>query len=73
MALTWPRSYLWAGRSQVTECPLPGTGQTILSGDKDGLVAVSRPCTGMTFRVLREHWGAPISTIQSTNKEVKWH
>ncbi|XP_054442774.1 WD repeat-containing protein 90 [Pteronotus mesoamericanus] len=44
-------------------------GQTILSGDKDGLVAVSRPCTGMTFQVLREHWGAPISTIQSTRKE----
>ncbi|XP_053413027.1 WD repeat-containing protein 90 isoform X3 [Nycticebus coucang] len=44
-------------------------GQTILSGDKDGLVAVSRPCTGMTFRVVSDHQGAPISTIQITSKE----
>lgn len=35
-------------------------------------MAVSRPCTGMTFRVLSDHRGAPISTIQSTSKEVKW-
>ncbi|XP_044771184.1 WD repeat-containing protein 90 [Neomonachus schauinslandi] len=44
-------------------------GQIILSGDKDGLVAVSRPRTGMTFRILSDHRGALISTIQSTNKE----
>ncbi|XP_066239129.1 WD repeat-containing protein 90 isoform X2 [Saccopteryx leptura] len=44
-------------------------GQTIISGDKDGLVAVSRCCTGMTFHVLRDHQGAPISSIQSTSKE----
>ncbi|XP_037588185.1 WD repeat-containing protein 90 [Cebus imitator] len=44
-------------------------GQTVLSGDKDGLVAVSRPCTGMTFRVLSDHQGAPISTIDVTHKE----
>ena len=75
-AMAWPRPGLGhtfgLGAHKVTECPLPGLGQTILSGDKDGLVAVSRPRTGMTFRVLREHWGAPISTIQSTGKEVKW-
>ncbi|KAK2097189.1 WD repeat-containing protein 90 [Saguinus oedipus] len=46
-------------------------GQTVLSGDKDGLVAVSRPCTAMTFRVLSDHQGAPISTIDVTRKEVK--
>ncbi|XP_039740696.1 WD repeat-containing protein 90 isoform X1 [Pteropus medius] len=46
-------------------------GQTILSGDKDGLIAVSCPRTGMTFRVLSDHRGAPISTIQSTNKEYR--
>ncbi|XP_021530736.2 WD repeat-containing protein 90 isoform X1 [Aotus nancymaae] len=44
-------------------------GQTVLSGDKDGLVAVSRPCTGMTFRVLSDHQGAPISTIDVTHKK----
>uniref|UniRef100_A0A2K6U9J0 WD repeat domain 90 n=1 Tax=Saimiri boliviensis boliviensis TaxID=39432 RepID=A0A2K6U9J0_SAIBB len=44
-------------------------GQTVLSGDKDGLVAVSRPCTGMTFRVLSDHQGASISTIDVTHKE----
>ncbi|XP_036081888.1 WD repeat-containing protein 90 isoform X3 [Rousettus aegyptiacus] len=46
-------------------------GQTILSGDKDGLIAVSCPRTGMTVRVLSDHRGARISTIQSTNKEYK--
>ncbi|XP_047389218.1 WD repeat-containing protein 90 isoform X2 [Sciurus carolinensis] len=44
-------------------------GQTILSGDKDGVVAVSRLRTGMTFRVLSDHRGAPISAIQSTSKK----
>ncbi|KAM5198229.1 WD repeat-containing protein 90 isoform 1-T1 [Hipposideros larvatus] len=53
----------------LTAIVFSSDGQTILSGDKDGLVAVSRPCTGMTFRVLSDHRGAPISTIQSTSKE----
>nr|XP_019611822.1 PREDICTED: WD repeat-containing protein 90 isoform X4 [Rhinolophus sinicus] len=53
----------------LTAIVFSADGQTILSGDKDGLVAVSRPCTGMTFRVLSDHRGAPISTIQSTSKE----
>ncbi|VTJ61782.1 Hypothetical predicted protein [Marmota monax] len=44
-------------------------GQTILSGDKDGVVAVSRLRTGITFRVLSDHQGAPICTIQSTSKK----
>lgn len=34
-------------------------------------MAISRPCTGMTFRVLSDHRGAPISAIQSTSKEVR--
>ncbi|KAL4676316.1 hypothetical protein H8959_010461 [Pygathrix nigripes] len=46
-------------------------GQTVLSGDRDGLVAVSHSRTGMTFRVLSDHQGAPISTICVTRKEVK--
>lgn len=58
------------GPHKVTEWLLPGPGQTIISGDKDGLVAVSQPRTGLTFRILSDHRGAPISTIQSTSKEV---
>lgn len=56
----------------MTAQGLPGPGQTIVSGDKDGLVAVSHPGTGMTFRVLSDHRGAPICTLQSTRKEVTW-
>ncbi|XP_069341826.1 WD repeat-containing protein 90 [Eulemur rufifrons] len=55
--------------SALTAVAFSTDGQTVLSGDKDGLVAVSRPCTGMTFRVLSDHRGAPISTIQVTSKE----
>lgn len=62
---------LRARGSRVTAWSLPRPGQTILSGDRDGLVAVSRPRTGMTFRVLNDHRGAPICTIQSTRREVK--
>ncbi|EFB17141.1 hypothetical protein PANDA_008932, partial [Ailuropoda melanoleuca] len=56
-------------RAALTAVAYSADGQTILSGDKDGLVAVSRPRTGMTFRVLSDHQGALIATIQSTNKE----
>ncbi|XP_042827698.1 WD repeat-containing protein 90 isoform X2 [Panthera tigris] len=56
-------------RAALTAIAFSADGQTILSGDKDGLVAVSRPRTGMTFHVLSDHRGAPISAIQSTNKE----
>lgn len=66
--LTWPRSSLWAGGSRG-DGVVPG--QTVLSGDKDGLVAVSHSRTGMTFRVLSDHQGAAISTICVTRKEVK--
>uniref|UniRef100_A0A8C9KDE4 WDR90 4th beta-propeller domain-containing protein n=1 Tax=Panthera tigris altaica TaxID=74533 RepID=A0A8C9KDE4_PANTA len=58
-------------RAALTAIAFSADGQTILSGDKDGLVAVSRPRTGMTFHVLSDHRGAPISAIQSTNKEVR--
>ncbi|XP_057603860.1 WD repeat-containing protein 90 isoform X6 [Hippopotamus amphibius kiboko] len=53
----------------LTAIAFSADGQTLLSGDKDGLVAVSHPRTGMTFRVLSDHRGAPICTIQSTRKE----
>uniref|UniRef100_G1PFR4 WD repeat-containing protein 90 n=1 Tax=Myotis lucifugus TaxID=59463 RepID=G1PFR4_MYOLU len=53
----------------LTAIAFSADGQTIISGDKDGLVAVSQPRTGLTFRTLSDHRGAPISTIQSTSKE----
>ncbi|XP_047569203.1 WD repeat-containing protein 90 isoform X2 [Lutra lutra] len=56
-------------RAALTALAYSADGQTILSGDKDGLVAVSCPRTGMTLRVLSDHQGALISTIQSTSKE----
>lgn len=49
--------------------PLP-TGEMILSGGKDGLVAVSSPRTGMTIRVLADHKGSPITVLQCTRKQV---
>lgn len=52
--------------------PLP-TGEMILSGGKDGLVAVSSPRTGMTIRVLADHKGSPITVLQCTRKEVRPH
>ncbi|KAF0881208.1 WDR90 protein, partial [Crocuta crocuta] len=60
-------------RVALTAIAFSADGQTVLSGDKDGLVAVSRPRTGMTFHVLSDHQGAPISTIQSTHKEFPSH
>ncbi|XP_031206401.1 WD repeat-containing protein 90 isoform X4 [Mastomys coucha] len=56
-------------RTALTAIAFSTDGQTILSGDKDGLVAISHLCSGMTFRVLSDHRGAPISAIQSTSKE----
>ncbi|XP_041603011.1 WD repeat-containing protein 90 isoform X3 [Vulpes lagopus] len=56
----------WAA---LTAIAYSADGQTILSGDKDGLVAVSCPRTGMTFCVLSDHRGALISTVQSRSKE----
>jgi len=50
--------------------PLP-TGEMILSGDKDGLVAVSSPRTGMTIRILADHKGSPITVLQCTRKQVR--
>lgn len=45
-------------------------GQSILSGDRSGHVAVTRLCTRVTLRVLSDHHGAPICSLQSTSKEV---
>ncbi|XP_053132932.1 WD repeat-containing protein 90 [Hemicordylus capensis] len=44
-------------------------GEIILSGDKDGLIAVSSPRTGMTIRILADHRSAPINVIHCTRKQ----
>lgn len=46
------------------------TGHVILSAGKNGLVAVSSPVNGATIRVIRDHKGAPITTIQCVNEQV---
>ncbi|XP_056359041.1 WD repeat-containing protein 90 isoform X2 [Oenanthe melanoleuca] len=44
-------------------------GEMILSGGKDGIVAVSSPRTGMTIHVLADHRGSPITALQCTRKQ----
>ncbi|NWH74987.1 WDR90 protein, partial [Piaya cayana] len=45
--------------------------EMILSGARDGLVAVSSPRTGMTIRVLADHKGSPITVLQCTRKQYR--
>lgn len=56
-------------RAALTAVAFSTDGQTILSGDELGLVAVSCPRAGLTFRVLSDHQGAPISALQSTSRQ----
>ncbi|XP_054849422.1 WD repeat-containing protein 90 isoform X2 [Eublepharis macularius] len=53
----------------VTALSYSADGEIILSGDKDGLVAVSSPRTGMTVRVLSEHRSSPINVLDGTKKQ----
>ncbi|XP_060116727.1 LOW QUALITY PROTEIN: WD repeat-containing protein 90 [Heteronotia binoei] len=53
----------------VTALGYSPDGEIILSGDKEGLVAVSSPRTGMTIRVLTDHRSSPINVIDSTRKQ----
>ncbi|KAG8428890.1 hypothetical protein GDO86_018979, partial [Hymenochirus boettgeri] len=53
----------------VTSVAFSVSGEVLLTGGKDGLLAVSSPRTGMTIRVLSDHKGSPITTIQSTSKK----
>ncbi|NWX32195.1 WDR90 protein, partial [Notiomystis cincta] len=46
-------------------------GEMILSGGKDGIVAVSSPRTGMTIHVLADHKGSPITVLQCTRKQYQ--
>ncbi|KFR16439.1 WD repeat-containing protein 90, partial [Opisthocomus hoazin] len=55
----------------VTAIAYSTDGEMILSGDKDGLVAVSSPRTGMTIRILADHKGSPITVLQCTRKQYR--
>lgn len=48
----------------------PCTGHVILSAGKNGLVAVSSPVNGATIRVIKDHKGAMITTIQCVIEQV---
>lgn len=54
----------------LCNCFWPTTGHVILSAGKNGLVAVSSPVNGATVRVIRDHKGAAITTIQCVNEQV---
>ncbi|XP_019348592.1 WD repeat-containing protein 90 isoform X3 [Alligator mississippiensis] len=53
----------------LTAVAYSADGEIILSGSRDGLIAVSSPRTGMTIRLLTDHKGSPISVIQCTGKQ----
>ncbi|XP_028424157.1 WD repeat-containing protein 90 isoform X2 [Perca flavescens] len=55
----------------VTAIQYSANGHVILSAGKNGLVAVSSPVNGGTMRVIRDHKGAPITTIQCVNEQCK--
>ncbi|XP_041063040.1 WD repeat-containing protein 90 [Carcharodon carcharias] len=44
-------------------------GEVVISGGKDGLMAVSSPRTGITIRVISDHKGSPITTIECARKK----
>lgn len=51
-------------------CFRPPLGHMILSAGENGLVAVSSQLNGATIRVIRDHKGATVSTIQCVNEQV---
>ncbi|XP_055006516.1 WD repeat-containing protein 90 [Boleophthalmus pectinirostris] len=54
---------------EVTAIQYSAKGHVILSAGKNGLVVVSSPESGVTLRVIRDHKGATITTIQSIHKQ----
>uniref|UniRef100_A0A673Z2W4 WD repeat-containing protein 90 n=1 Tax=Salmo trutta TaxID=8032 RepID=A0A673Z2W4_SALTR len=55
----------------VTAIQYSANGQVILSAGRDGVMAVSSPVTGLTVRIISDHKGAPITTIQCVKKQYK--
>ncbi|XP_020493168.2 WD repeat-containing protein 90 [Labrus bergylta] len=55
----------------VTAVQYSANGHMILSAGKNGLVVVSSPVNGATVRVIRDHKGATITSIQCVNEQCK--
>ncbi|XP_017166171.1 WD repeat-containing protein 90 [Poecilia reticulata] len=55
----------------VTAITYSASGHVILSAGSKGLVAVSSPISGATIRVIRDHKGAAINSIQSVSEQCK--
>uniref|UniRef100_A0A3P9M4E0 WD repeat domain 90 n=1 Tax=Oryzias latipes TaxID=8090 RepID=A0A3P9M4E0_ORYLA len=53
----------------VTAIQYSAHGHAIVSAGKNGLVAVSSPTSGATLRVIRDHKGATITTVQCVNEQ----
>ncbi|XP_032430829.1 WD repeat-containing protein 90 isoform X2 [Xiphophorus hellerii] len=47
------------------------SGHVILTAGSKGLVAISSPISGATIRVIRDHKGAAINSIQSVSEQCK--
>uniref|UniRef100_A0A673BY86 WD repeat domain 90 n=1 Tax=Sphaeramia orbicularis TaxID=375764 RepID=A0A673BY86_9TELE len=58
-------------RVAVTAIQYSAYGHVILSSGKNGLVAISSLQNGATIRVIRDHKGAAITTIQCISKQSK--
>ncbi|CAJ1080870.1 WD repeat-containing protein 90 isoform X1 [Xyrichtys novacula] len=55
----------------VTALQYSANGHVILSAGKNGLIAVSSLVNGATVRVIRDHKGAQITSIQCVNEQCK--
>ncbi|XP_068614509.1 WD repeat-containing protein 90-like [Brachionichthys hirsutus] len=55
----------------VTSVLYSAEGHVILSAGKNGLVAISSPVSGATVRVIKDHKGASVSTIQCVKEQCK--
>uniref|UniRef100_F6WAH4 WD repeat-containing protein 90 n=1 Tax=Xenopus tropicalis TaxID=8364 RepID=F6WAH4_XENTR len=54
----------------VTSIAYSTSGDVLLTGGKDGQMAITSPRTGMTIRVLSDHKGSPITTIECTGRKL---
>ncbi|XP_061564581.1 WD repeat-containing protein 90 isoform X1 [Cololabis saira] len=55
----------------VVSIQYSANGHVILSAGKNGVIAVSSTFNGETLRVVRDHKGAPITTIQCVNEQCQ--
>ncbi|KAF6734778.1 WD repeat-containing protein 90 [Oryzias melastigma] len=55
----------------VTAIQYSAFGHVIVSAGRNGLVAVSSPTDGATLRLIRDHKGATITTVQCVNEQCK--